>query len=63
MTEHRSNFLSHLDAVNFPASKQDLVAEAEADGAPQELIEALQALGSERFPDRGAVEQALSANR
>lgn len=50
----------HLEGVDYPASKQDLVAAAESDGAPQEVIEALQSVDKERFDGPTAVQEALS---
>ena len=50
----------HLEGVDYPASKQDLVAAAESNGAPQEVIEALQSVEKERFDGPTAVQEALS---
>ena len=56
---HPKDVLYNLRAVPYPASKQDLIAAAEADGANQQIIETLQVLEPERFADRAAVEQAM----
>ena len=50
----------HLEGVDYPASKQDLVAAAESNGAPQKVIEALQSVEKERFDGPTAVQEALS---
>ena len=49
----------HLEGVDYPASKQDLIAAAESNGAPQEVIEALQSVEQERFDGSTAVQEAL----
>ena len=61
MVEDPSEVLSHLHGLDYPASKQELISAAEARGARQEVIEALQVLEQERFADREAVEEALAA--
>jgi hypothetical protein len=38
-----------LGGLDFPASKLDAIATAEANGAPQEFIESLQALDQEQI--------------
>jgi hypothetical protein len=55
-----AQYLQHLE---FPASKLDVIAEAEAHGAPQELIESLQRADSEGFESRAAVQTALQDAR
>ncbi|MGE5636603.1 MAG: DUF2795 domain-containing protein [Nocardioidaceae bacterium] len=49
----------HLSGVDYPASKQDVIAVAERNGAPQEIIDALQAMDGERFDGPSAVQAAL----
>ena len=49
-----------LSGASYPASKADLVALAEANGAPEEIIEALQASGAEQFDGPDAVQKELS---
>ena len=51
--------LSQLGELTYPASKQELIAEAEARGGSQHFIDSLQAVGQERFPDHGSVAVAL----
>jgi Protein of unknown function (DUF2795) len=40
---------THLKGVDYPASKADVVAKAEENDAPQEVIEALQQIEAEQF--------------
>ncbi len=63
MVEDPSEVLSHLHGLDYPASKQELIGAAEARGARQEVVEALQVLEQERFADREAVEEALASGR
>ena len=49
----------YLAGIDYPAKKDELIATADRTGAPQEVIEALQALGQEDFSDARAVEAAL----
>ncbi len=49
----------HLEGAEYPASKADLVALAEENGAPQDVIEALQALDAEQFDGPDEVQEAL----
>jgi hypothetical protein len=53
--------LAQLEALAYPVSKQDLIAEAEARQGSQHFIESLQAVEQERFPDHPAVAAALEA--
>ena len=39
----------YLEGLNFPASKEEVVATAESNGAPQALVEQIRALGPEQF--------------
>ena len=50
-----------LHSIEFPASKQDVIAVASESGVSQEVLEALQRIKQERFDDRLAVERALGA--
>jgi Protein of unknown function (DUF2795) len=58
---HPRDVLYNLRAVSYPASRQDLIAAAETDGANEQVLETLQVLEPERFADRAAVEQALDS--
>ncbi|MCA1702834.1 MAG: DUF2795 domain-containing protein [Actinobacteria bacterium] len=62
MPEDPKEVLSYIDGADYPASKQDVIGTAEARGAPQEMVEALQVLAQERFVDPEAVEDALRAS-
>jgi uncharacterized protein DUF2795 len=50
----------HLAGLNYPARKDEVIATAEQNGAPQEVIEALQALADEQFGDPSEVQAALA---
>ena len=50
-----------LSSLSFPATKTDVVAEAEAQGAPQEVLDALQAAGRESFESVDDVLEAVRA--
>ena len=49
----------YLNGVEFPASKLDVIASAEVNGAPQAMIESLQRVKCEQFPSAEAVVAAL----
>lgn len=49
----------HLGGLDYPARKDEVIASAEQNGAPQEVIEALQALADEQFADPAEVQAAL----
>jgi hypothetical protein len=49
----------HLGGVDYPASKDDVVATAESNGAPQEIIEALQRTDADQFDGPDDVMAAL----
>lgn len=49
----------HLGGIDYPASKADVVATAESNGAPQEIIDALQGMQAERFDGPDDVQAAL----
>lgn len=50
----------HLAGISYPATKQDVVATAESNGAPNEIIEQLQAADAEQFDGPDDVQAALS---
>jgi len=50
----------HLGGIDYPATKDEIVSTAESNGAPQEIIEALQGLDREEFDGPNAVQAALS---
>ena len=49
----------HLGGLDYPARKDEVIASAEQNGAPQEVIEALQALADEQFANPAEVQAAL----
>lgn len=49
----------HLKGMSYPASKDDVVAKAESNGAPDEIISALQGMSKDQFDGPSAVQQAL----
>jgi hypothetical protein len=51
---------TYLEGVEFPATKQDLIEAADDGDAPQEVIEALQAIDGEQFAGLDEVEAALA---
>jgi hypothetical protein len=53
--------LSQLEGLDYPVSKQDLIAEAEARESSQHFLDSLQAVDQERFPDHPSVAAALEA--
>ena len=50
----------YLEGLEYPAAKDEVIAQAEQNDAPQDVIEALQALGEEQFDDPTEVQEALS---
>ncbi len=50
----------HLAGLDYPATKDGVIAQAERNDAPQEIIEALQRLADEQFDDPSEVQEALS---
>ena len=49
----------HLGGVDYPASKDEIIATAEENDAPQEIIEALQAMEGTQFDGPDDVMEAL----
>jgi hypothetical protein len=49
----------HLSGVDYPASKADVVATAEENGAPQEIVEAIQQMDGDQFDGPDDVMKAL----
>ena len=50
----------HLSGVDYPASKDEVVATAESNGAPQEILEALQQMDATDFEGPDDVQAALA---
>jgi hypothetical protein len=49
----------HLSGIDYPASKDELIATAESNGAPQEIIDALQQMDGVHFEGPDDVMGAL----
>jgi hypothetical protein len=49
----------HLGGIDYPASKDEVIATAESNGAPQEIIEALQRMDGTEFETPAAVMDEL----
>ena len=50
---------THLGGIDYPASKDEVIATAESNGAPQEIIDALQQMDGVQFESPAAVMDAL----
>jgi hypothetical protein len=50
---------THLSGIDYPASKDELIATAESNGAPQEILEALQQMDGDQFEGPDDVMGAL----
>ena len=50
---------THLKGVDYPASKDEIIATAESNDAPQEIIEALQRMDGDQFEGPDDVMEAL----
>ncbi|SCL27988.1 Protein of unknown function [Micromonospora rhizosphaerae] len=48
-----SDVLQYLSALDYPAEKDDVVREAEREGAPQEVLQALRALPPGLYYENG----------
>ena len=51
----------HLGGIDYPASKDEVIATAESNGAPQEIIESLQQMDGTEFEGPDDVMAALGA--
>ena len=49
----------HLSGVDYPADKDEIITTAESNDAPQEIIEALQAMVGDQFDGPDEVMGAL----
>ena len=49
----------HLSGVDYPADKGEIITTAESNDAPQEIIEALQAMDGDQFDGPDEVMGAL----
>jgi hypothetical protein len=52
----------YLEGVDYPASKEDLTAAAEGNGAPEELLERIRTLGRPSFSDQDEVVAELESS-
>ena len=50
---------THLKGVDYPTSKDEIIATAESNDAPQEIIEALQRMDGDQFEGPDDVMEAL----
>ena len=50
---------THLKGIDYPASKDEVIASAESNDAPQEIIEALQRMDGTEFEGPDDVMAAL----
>jgi hypothetical protein len=53
--------LAKLEELDYPLSKQDLIAEVEDREGSQHFIESLQVVDQERFPNHESVAAAVQA--
>ena len=51
----------YLEDADYPASKEDVVASAESNGAPEELVERIRALSTPEFSSADEVVTELRA--
>ena len=49
----------HLKGVDYPASKDDLIAAAESNGAPGDVVDALRSADKDHYDGPTAVQSAL----
>jgi len=49
----------HLSGIDYPASKDEVIATAESNGAPQEIIDALQQMEGTQYDGPDDVQAAL----
>ena len=50
----------HLKGIDYPATKEEIVATAERNGAPEEIVEQLRGMSKEEFDGPNAVQAALA---
>ena len=48
-----------LKGVEYPANKDELIAAAEENGAPEEVLDAVRQIDTDRFDDPSDVQEAL----
>lgn len=52
-----ANVTHHLQGIDFPANKQDLIKQAESNGADQDVIQVLQGLPDRQYTNMADVMQ------
>lgn len=52
----------YLSGVDYPASKDDLLATAKKQGAPDDVLSALESAGEDSFDSPTAVSSAISGD-
>ena len=57
-----ANIQNYLKGVNYPASKQDLVSRARQNGAPDNVVQNIQRLPTERFSGPQDIMKAFGEN-
>lgn len=58
-----SNITHHLQGIDFPAKKQDLIKHAQGKNADREVVEALEDLPEEEFNSMADVMKAFGEER
>lgn len=56
---HENDPWTYLNGLEYPATKLEVVAIAESNGAPQDTLEQLQAIEAEQFENAKALNAAL----
>jgi hypothetical protein len=54
--------LRYLDAVDFPAGKDDIVREAQREGAPEDVLKALRAIPPVEYRSKNEVARSAAAD-
>ncbi len=49
----------HLNGMDYPASKQDVISKAQENGADEELLSVLEGLGDQQFETPADVNKAI----
>jgi len=57
-----TNVTHHLKGIHFPATKQDLIRQAERNGAGQDVLDVLKGMPDDEFDSIAAVMQAASGH-
>lgn len=54
--------MTYLGDLEFPATKLDVIATAESNGAPQDTLECLQAVRGEQFDSEQTLRDSLGSS-